>query len=543
MNLILRQLFQPDHQPNNILYRLRVQFIQVMMGLIVFVAATGLIVQLLSAQPTAGMLATIAVIAASIGLLALLRRRLLFLASTLMVAMFVLASIFGPPHIFILLAAIALIAAAVLVTTFQFVVVNIVILGKQVFTILQFQPDMANGIPMDVVEAVVTLMALAVVSWTTRYFISRMRVSLNEAERTSSLLTATADIAQITTSLLDLNELFEQSVNMIRERFAFYHAQVFVLDETGRDAILVASTGEAGRKLLARKHKLAVGSTSVIGRVTSLGEPVVARDTDSDAVHRRNELLPDTRAELAVPIVIEGRIAGALDVQSTQANAFNENDIRALQTLADLLGTAIRNARLFEAQQRSVQEQQRLFLEAEANLREIQRLNQRLTRSGWDNYVHQPRTVPGVSLHDQEIKPEATWSENLVQASLERRTITHQANGKPTQVAVPILLRGEVIGAIEVEPGADIDLSEAVNMTRAIAQRLAISLDNARLFEETQAAIATEQQISGIVGQYQAVSSVDDLLSITLTELGRTLNAEHGAIRLGVLHPDGEQDT
>lgn len=537
------RVLKVESQDNNTLSLLRTRFIQALAATGVVASIAGLVAQTLSAeQAPFGYVATTGVAAASLGLLYLLQRRMVALAALLTVVIFAFTVLVSPPYVYVLVASIALISAAVLVSLPVYLIVSVLVFGKGFANIYSLAPDFSSGVPLDVAETIVVLLALGITSWTVRYFIGRTQAALREAQRTSSLLTATADISQIINSLLDLDALFTESVNMIRERFAFYHAQVFILDDNGRDALLVASTGEAGRQLLERGHRLAVGSTSVIGRVTSLGEAVIARDTDSDAVHRRNELLPDTRAELAVPIIIEGRIAGALDVQSTQINAFNENDVRALQTLADLLGTAIRNARLFEAQQRSVQEQQRLFFESEANLREIQRLNQRLTRTGWEDYIHQSRAVQGVALHDQQIVHDVAWTEALIQASQQRQPVTQQANGKPAQVAVPILLRGEVIGAIEVEPGADIDLNEAADMARAIAQRLAVSLDNARLFEQTQAAMAAEQQITQIVGQYQAVTTVDDLLSITLTELGRSLNAERGAIRLGTLAQDGDKD-
>jgi GAF domain-containing protein len=106
-----------------------------------------------------------------------------------------------------------------------------------------------------------------------------------------------------------------------------------------------------------------------------------------------------------------------------------------------------------------------------------------------------------------------------------------------------VVLRGEVIGAIEVEPGDSAAQSDTVEMVQAIAQRLASSLDNARLYEEAQVATAQEQRINQIVTQYQAATTVDDLLRITLTELSEALGAQRGAIRLGMIperaHPNG----
>jgi GAF domain-containing protein len=270
----------------------------------------------------------------------------------------------------------------------------------------------------------------------------------------------------------------------------------------------------------------------VIGRVTQSGEPALARDTDRDAVYYRNELLPNTRSELALPLLDGNKIIGALDVQSTRPNAFQPNDIQALQVLANQLATAVRNARLFEQQRLSAQENKRFFLEAESNLREIQRLNQQLTKTGWAEFLRDYRTRSGVTLEADRVVAEAHWSEPLAAASQKREPIT-QTNGDGHVIAVPVMLRGEVIGAIEVEPGSEVSETDAVDMVQAVAQRLAVSLDNARLFEEAQVVTAQEQHINAIVSQYQSVNSVDDLLRITLTELSQSLGARRGAIRLG----------
>ncbi|GEM_PF-6041842 len=168
------------------------------------------------------------------------------------------------------------------------------------------------------------------------------------ARRTSHLETA-ALVSQEASALADLDQLLNHAVELIRRRFGFYHAQVFLLDEERKWAVLKASTGEAGRLLLARGHRLEVGSRSVIGKVTSEGTPVVARDTDKDPIHRKNELLPETRSELAVPMKLGGEIIGALDVQSTQPNAFDDDDIVALQILANQIAISIRNAELFKS--------------------------------------------------------------------------------------------------------------------------------------------------------------------------------------------------
>ncbi len=163
--------------------------------------------------------------------------------------------------------------------------------------------------------------------------------------RTRQIQTA-AEVARAVTSVPDLDELLRRAVDLIRERFGYYHVSIFLLDEERRYAVLREATGEVGEALKARGHRLAVGSNSVIGWVTANNQPRVASDVSEDPIHLRNELLPETRSEAAVPLQVAGEVLGALDVQSTEPDAFQPEDIEVLQTLADQLSAAIQNARL-----------------------------------------------------------------------------------------------------------------------------------------------------------------------------------------------------
>jgi GAF domain-containing protein len=149
-------------------------------------------------------------------------------------------------------------------------------------------------------------------------------------------------------------------VELIRDRFGYYHVAVFLLDEAGKYAILREATGEAGAELKARRYRLTVGSNSLIGWVTANRRPRIALDVGEDAVFTQNELLADTRSEAALPLRVGDRLIGALDVQSRALNAFNQADIEVLQVLADQLAIAIENGRLFARQERVAHLEQRV---------------------------------------------------------------------------------------------------------------------------------------------------------------------------------------
>jgi HAMP domain-containing protein len=164
-------------------------------------------------------------------------------------------------------------------------------------------------------------------------------------ERTRQVRTA-AEVARAVTSTPNLDDLLRRAVDLIRDRFGYYHVTIFLLDEAGNNAVVRESTGEIGQLMKARGHSLAVGSPSVIGWVTSHNQGRIATDVGRDPIHLKNELLPETRSEAAVPLQVAGHVLGALDVQSKEINAFTPEALEVLQALADQLSTAIQNARL-----------------------------------------------------------------------------------------------------------------------------------------------------------------------------------------------------
>lgn len=521
----------------DILTRLQLRFIMAVSLATALIGGVGVMFQLPSGNYLSGaMIGSVLALIGNIALFRLAQYYYLTASAIILIITLTLTALVTPPVVFLVVGPVALIAAAALSPRPLFLLTTIIIVIRHLLDMFHLSPvEHAPTAELSFTESASLLVLLVIVSLTVRYFIYVAQYSLANATRNTRLLRGIADVGQILSTLRNTDEILERAVTLIQDRFGFYHVQVFLLDDTHEYAVLHTSTGEVGRELLARRHRLAVGSSSVVGQAAGAKVVVLARDTAADRVHRFNELLPDTRSELAIPILENEQIVGILDVQSTQRQAFLSEDIQALQTMANLIGTAMSNARLFEEQARSVKEQQRLFLESEANLREIRRLNQQLTKEGWTSYVTQAQSVMGVTLENNRMVDDHNWTDALAQASYYRRAVVSAGNGRPGTVAVPVTLRGEVIGAIEVEPGDDIEQKDTVEMLTAVAERLAVSLENARLFEESRAATVQEQRINDIVSRYQEVTDVDDLLRITLQELSESLGAQQGAIRLGMI--------
>jgi PAS domain S-box-containing protein len=200
---------------------------------------------------------------------------------------------------------------------------------------------------------------------------------LADLERRSAQLQTAAEVSHAASGTLDLNKLIQQVVDLACERFDLYYAGLFLVDETNKWAVLRAGTGEAGQKMLAQGHKLEVGGTSMVGWCMANKQARIALDVGEEAVRFDNPLLPETRSELALPLVSRGQAIGALTIQSTHEAAFSEEDISVLQTMADQLANAIANAQLYDQAQREIAERKRA---EEALARQARALDAELER-------------------------------------------------------------------------------------------------------------------------------------------------------------------
>jgi putative methionine-R-sulfoxide reductase with GAF domain len=179
-----------------------------------------------------------------------------------------------------------------------------------------------------------------------------------DLERRTLQLQAAADIGSTASRIRNVDLLLRQITRLISLRFGYYHVGIFLLDPRNEFAVLLASNSEGGQKMLARGHKLKVGQTGIVGFVTGHKQPRIALDVGQDAVFFDNPDLPETRSEIALPLLVGGKILGALDVQSKQPSAFSQEDAITLSVLADQIAIALENARLFEeSQQIALREQ------------------------------------------------------------------------------------------------------------------------------------------------------------------------------------------
>ncbi len=180
--------------------------------------------------------------------------------------------------------------------------------------------------------------------------------SLAKLQRHALYLRTASQISSVASSVLDLGELLPQAVDLVRDEFGFYYVGIFLVDEAMDWAVLQAGTGDAGRQMVADGHRLRVGDDSMVGWCVAHRQARIALDVGQEAVRFDNPLLPDTRSEMALPLVSRGHVIGAMTIQSTAPNAFSQEDVTILQTMADQLANAVENARLLQERQRRVTE-------------------------------------------------------------------------------------------------------------------------------------------------------------------------------------------
>ena len=358
-----------------------------------------------------------------------------------------------------------------------------------------------------------------------------IRASLEERveERTRDLarrahyLEATAAVAHDAASVLNLEELLGRVATLISEQFGFYHTGIFLLDPAREWAVLQAASSEGGKQMLARGHRLPVSGKSIVGYVTSRGEPRIALDVGADAVFFQNPDLPDTRSEIALPLRARGRagreasdIIGALDVQSTLPQAFGQEDVAVLQTLADQVAMAISNAQLFQQAQEG--------LEAE------RRAAAQLTGQAWQELFHAQRELSVVrSKHGL-----ATASElQRPEIATARRTgkVTVDENTK-SNLAAPVKVRDHIIGVIDAHKTEGVWTPEEIVLVETLTEQMGMALESARLYQDTQRRAVQEQLVGEITTRMRESLDMETVLKTALDEMYRALGLDEIAIRL-----------
>ncbi|TEU19982.1 MAG: GAF domain-containing protein [Anaerolineales bacterium] len=361
------------------------------------------------------------------------------------------------------------------------------------------------------------------------------KAGLFQEERKRALqLETVREVSQKIVSILNLDELLAQVVELIQQRFGYYHVQVFLNNPDNQWTVFRAGTGRTGEVMVKGSHQLKIGEEGIVGWVASSGEFLLSNDVSKEPHFLPHPALPDTKAELAIPLPLGERILGILDVQSERVNAFEESDLFVLQSLADQVAIAIENARLYTMTDQALAKR----LEELAIMQEIDRqLNatldyDRVMDFTLDCAIQMTGADGGIiSIVDQEQRAMlflATQGHPLEDESFRRQSwplnqgivgrvvrtrqpvLVSDVTQDPdyvsaisetrSQLTVPILREGRVMGVISVEGSklAAFDGDDLIFMTR-LADHAAIAIENARLYSDLKQANEAKSEFVSIV--------------------------------------------
>lgn len=342
------------------------------------------------------------------------------------------------------------------------------------------------------------------------------------AGRYAARLRVAAEVSRAATSILDLNELLSTSVELIRAGFEYYYVGLFLLDDAGRYAVLRAGTGEAGAKMLAAGHKLAVGETSMIGWCILHGEPRISFDVGEEAVRFDNPYLPLTRSEIAMPLIARGKVIGALTIQSSAPQAFSQEDITVLQTVADQLANAINNAQL--------------YAEAQASLRQLQEIQRRSVGDAWAAFELRSALL-GYRYNLIDLEPlDAPVIHDLPQPVLQGQpAVVPYAEG--SALVAPVQMRDQLMGVFSF---ADAERTtewseEDLALVSAVSEQMALALENRLFFEQSQQSLAQTRLLYELGQRMAQARTVQELLQVAVE--GVSTRPEPTRVVAGLLHP------
>jgi PAS domain S-box-containing protein len=338
--------------------------------------------------------------------------------------------------------------------------------------------------------------------------ITELRREEEAYARRGRQLETVARIAREASSIHDLGQLLDEVTQLTAKQFGFYHVGLFLLDEDNKSAILQAANSEGGKRMLRRGHRLPVGEKGIVGHVAEAGKTRIALDVGEDAVFFQNPDLPETRSEMALPLIVREKVIGVFDIQSTQPQAFLQEDIEILQILADQVAISIDNARL--------------YLQSQTVIEQLQSLSSEQVRHAWQGALHGKSR--GFTFTPLGFKPLADG--------------THlPEKGQPEdgrRLIIPILLRGEEIGRIHLQrdPAQPAWGKREQALAREISMQTALALENARLIADSQQRAEQERIVSQVAGRMRETLDIDVILQTAAREIRNSFNLKQVEVRL-----------
>lgn len=338
-------------------------------------------------------------------------------------------------------------------------------------------------------------------------------------------LRTVAEVSTVAATVRETTVLLQEVVDLAKERFNLYHVHIYLLNSMANRLVLAAGAGSVGRSMSTHGHSIPINNErSLVAQAARERKGIIVNDVHQDPNFLPNPLLPDTLSELAVPLIIGDSLVGVLDVQASELNRFSESDVVIQTTLASQIAVALENARSFERSQKA--------------LADLNELTQRLTREGWENYLDsKAETVLAYSFSAEQLE---STPQTITGSNGNGIDATQQAD--EGQFAQPITIHGEQIGQLSIVPEDDAnteDDEETAAIIAAVATQLSARLENIRLTEQTQTALAeTEEQaqrlahLNDAAAALNAAQNAEDVFQVAVNQTLFIIKGNRASITL-----------
>lgn len=340
-----------------------------------------------------------------------------------------------------------------------------------------------------------------------------------ELRKSNTELEIISEVAREISVIRDLQTLLAVSANLIRERLNYYHVGIFLVDERGEFAFLQAASSVAAEWMLALKIKFNIGGIDPLGNTLRAGRVYYSPDISKDKILTQNPLLPESVSEAILPLRIRNITIGALDIQANNSTSLGEREINTLKLLADQLAAAIENAQLVQ--------------QVENNLSTLTNTNRSQTQQTWRTAIDQ-RERPAYEYDGLQVRAVPQNLPANLMKQLESGTpiilnqsgeVNNGGNEPKNTLLIPLLVLNQVIGVIGLEqedPNRNWT-DEEISIAQAAANRTALTLENARLLEESQRRAAKERTIFDATARIGSSMNIINILDTTAEEIERVI--------------------
>ncbi|KPL72283.1 hypothetical protein ADN00_15835 [Ornatilinea apprima] len=352
---------------------------------------------------------------------------------------------------------------------------------------------------------------------------NRVKERTSQISTQNSRLEAATLITQQVFRSTNMEEILNAAVNIISKEFQYEHVGIYLLDNNKEFAILRAAAGEAGKTMLQNGHRLKIGEVGIVGFTVSRGEPRIASNVAQDSFHHKNPLLPNTQAEMALPLLSNQSVIGALDIQSNRANDFTQEEVKILQLITNQLSLAIEKASLVENLQQTVQS--------------LEMAQSQIVWNAWKQHLQQDTGLYAYRFKNQKVENVLVHTPESEKSLREGKKViqVHQTDSTApasTTVSIPIKIQNQVLGVLNVRVNREQVPQDLLTLLDSSVDRLSLALENARLMEEAQSRADEEHLVSEITTRLRSSIDVDSILETAAEELGKSMGVSEVIIQL-----------